>query len=135
MTDKDTLGWEPKMIFPLSGVTFGECQEALTKTARLFSLNHRLDNYTGGLWLVPETKNEYDKYAIAVHAATGIDGTTGKFNAWSKVGYVPRRWCPSCGNFVQLKKRQEPICQNCAMTLVNLPESYLNIYITEHKKR
>jgi len=123
------LGFVPRMEFPAAGVTFGSRQNALRKVAAIYDRGTQITNTKGGMFLRPEPENKYDPYAIGIHCATELlDGELGEV---LHVGYVPQRWCPKCGSFLQVRERAKDMCQNCGRSLADDPVSHLGKWITE----
>lgn len=118
---------KPRLIFPASGVTFEGRQGALTLLAAAFAEGEKFSNYNGGLELRPEPENKFDKYAIAVWANVG--------GHMQPIGFVPKYSCPSCGQFIQVSRRQgkrgPDACHGCGITFVSMKMHNLNVWITE----
>lgn len=116
---------KPKIVFPVTGSTFEGRQAAMIKACSMFDLIKELSNYNNGLQLIPESDNQHDRFAIKVLAATDI----GPSNL-QQVGYVPKRWCSKCGEFMMVRDRAKDVCTNCGAKNTD-PESTLNQYLVE----
>jgi len=87
-----------------------------------------MSNYNNGLALVAESGNSYDPFAVKVLAATTI--TPDGMKDLMQVGYVPKRWCPACGEFMQVRSRGTNTCTNCG-AYNEEDKSTLNKYLVE----
>lgn len=121
---------KPRLTFPVTGSTFEGRQAHMIRACTMFDLKKELSNYNGGLQLVPEPDNQYDKFAVKVLAATEYDSNANLTNM-QQVGYVPKRWCPKCGEFMMVRDRGKDMCTNCGAHNTG-PDSILNQYIVEN---
>jgi len=120
---------KPKIVFPVTGSTFEGRQAQMVRACTIFELTKELSNYNGGLQLVPEPNNDYDKFAVKVMAAVEVDSAF-RPTCMQQVGYVPKRWCSKCGEFMMVRDRAKDVCTNCGAKNTE-PSSYLNQYLIE----
>jgi hypothetical protein len=87
-----------------------------------------LTKQNGGIQLIGDRFNKFDKYAIEVRLATRYDnGYT-----WHQcVGFIPRRLCTKCSKSFGGKHSQNLVCPYCAADLSNDRMSWFNKFIVE----
>ena len=119
---------EPRLVFPIAGTTFEGRQSLLNKVAAHINAGAEYNRTNDNIRFVPEPDNKHDKHAIRIDMATKWDGTN--FTDMKSVGYVPRRYCHSCGKLIPAKEYNSQECTNCQTNLRGFESSYLNLYLS-----
>lgn len=115
--------------FPLVGTSQAQIQQNLKWLAERPC---EISVSNGRLLFRWEKENEYDSMAVAVAVYDP------ESNQVYRIGYVPKKWCPMCGNFVKVADRDKPRCTTCQAELsspmVNLNEFLIKNYIEPGKQ-
>ena len=120
--DTAALGFRPDLVFPVVGVTFEGRQQVLAEASGLL-VGGRISTQNGLLTIVAEPSNKFDPDAVSV--SLRVDG------ALRPAGYVPKKWCPTCGTALPARDYNTTECLTCGRDLTG-PEAFLNRYIKEN---
>lgn len=108
----ERVGFVPDILIRASGV------RQMGRQALLVRAKSLIHNATDSLPIRVEwEENEYDEHALAVSIPTTKD-VFGDYQAWEKVGYIPRGRCPHCGaTLTGPQMRDHDKCHKCEKTI------------------
>jgi Zn ribbon nucleic-acid-binding protein len=129
MNDMVKFGFRPNAYCNVAGVVAGgQDRQDVLRAAEVFAGNQAtltLDN--GGLRLVPDPSNPYDRYAIKVLLATKLD-YAGKPTDLQAAGFIPRAACPVCWTSWGGKRADALNCVKCG---AEMPPMKFNEFLSQ----